>query len=54
VPTLTHILSAHLEGRTTIAETIADAYARQRANGNEAVFISLRPEAEVRAEAARL
>jgi allophanate hydrolase len=54
VPTLTSLLNAHLAGETTIPETIAAAYARHRAHGDAAIFIALRPESEVLAEAERL
>ncbi|HEY5793488.1 MAG TPA: allophanate hydrolase [Bosea sp. (in: a-proteobacteria)] len=54
VPTLTSLLADHLDGRTTIPQTIAAAYARHRAHGDAAIFISLRPEAEVLAEAEAL
>ncbi|MFA6966214.1 allophanate hydrolase [Bosea sp. (in: a-proteobacteria)] len=51
VPTLTSLLADHLDGTTTISQTIAAAYARHRAHGDDAIFITLRPEAEVLAEA---
>jgi len=54
VPTLASILADHHSGRTTIPETVAACYARLRAHGDEAIFITLRPEAEVLAEAERL
>lgn len=54
MPTLTSILSAHRDGSRTIAETIAACYARLREHGDEAIFISLKPEAEALAEALRL
>lgn len=54
MPTLTSILASHHNGSRTIAETIAAAYARLREHGDEALFISLKPEAEARAEAERL
>ncbi len=54
MPTLTSLLADHLDGRTTIPQTIAACYARLRAHGDDAIFIALRPEAEVLAEAARL
>lgn len=54
MPTLSALLADHLDGRVTIAETIAASYARHRAHGDAAIFISLRPEAEVLSEAQRL
>jgi allophanate hydrolase len=54
VPTLTRLLADHLDGATTIPQTIAAAYARHRAHGDAAIFIALRPEAEVLAEAQAL
>ncbi|MEI5667540.1 allophanate hydrolase [Bosea sp. CCNWLW174] len=54
MPTLTSILSRHHDGSRTIAETVAAAYARLRAHADEALFISLKPEAEALAEAERL
>ncbi len=52
--TLTSLIADHLDGRVTIARTIASAYARHGEHGDEAMFISLRPEAEVLAEAESL
>lgn len=54
MPTLTSILARHRNGSRSLAETIAETYARHRAHGDEALLISLRPEAEVLAEARRL
>ncbi len=54
MPTLTELLSAHIEGRSLIEDTVAACYARYRAHGDEAIFISLRPEEDVLAEARRL
>lgn len=54
MPTLANILADHLSGRATIAETVSACYAHLRAHGDEAIFITLRPEAEVMAEAERL
>ncbi|WP_108048396.1 allophanate hydrolase [Bosea sp. 124] len=54
VPTLTSLLADHLDGSTTIPQTIAACYARHREHGDAAVFIALRPEAEVLAEAEAL
>lgn len=52
--TLSEILTAHIDGHATIAETIAAAYGRLRAHADPAMFIALKPEAEALAEAARL
>ncbi len=52
--TLTSLLAAHLDGSATIPQTIAACYARHRAHGDDAIFITLRPEAEVLAEAEAL
>lgn len=52
--TLTSLLAAHLDGSATISQTIAASYARHRAHGDDAIFITLRPEAEVLAEAEAL
>lgn len=54
MPTLASILADHLTGRAQIADTVSACYARLRAHGDEAIFIALRPEAEVVAEAERL
>lgn len=54
MPTLTSILASHHDGSRRLAETIAASYARLRAHGDEALFISLKPEAEALAEAERL
>jgi allophanate hydrolase len=51
---VTTLLADHLEGRRTLSETIAAVYRRYREHGDEAIFISLRPESEAVAEAARL
>lgn len=52
--TLTSLIAAHLDSRQTIAQTINATYARHREHGDAAMFITLRPEAEVLAEAAAL
>lgn len=52
--TLTTLLADHIEGRCTLPETIAAVYRRYREHGDEAIFISLRPESEALAEAAHL
>ncbi|HEV2554892.1 MAG TPA: allophanate hydrolase [Bosea sp. (in: a-proteobacteria)] len=52
--TLTSLLAAHLDGSAAIPQTIAACYARHRAHGDAAIFITLRPEAEVLAEAEAL
>lgn len=54
MPTLTSLLAAHLYGHAAISQTVAAVYARYRAHGDDAIFITLRPEAEVLAEAERL
>ncbi len=52
--TLTSLIADHIEGRATIPRTVAAAYARHREHGDDAIFITLRPEAEVMAEAEAL
>jgi allophanate hydrolase len=52
--TVASILNAHRIRRRKPAETVAQAYARIRAYGDDAIFISLRPEQEALAEAERL
>lgn len=52
--TLTELLAAHLAGAQRLRETVAGCYARWRTHGDPAMFIALRPEAEVMAEAERL
>ncbi|KPF71043.1 allophanate hydrolase [Bosea sp. AAP35] len=54
MPTLTSLVADHLDGTSTIPQTIAAAYARHRAHGDAAIFIALRPEAQVLAEAEAL
>jgi allophanate hydrolase len=54
VTTLTRLIADHLEGRSTIPRTVASAYARHREHGDAAIFITLRPEAEIMAEAEAL
>jgi allophanate hydrolase len=49
--TVAAIVEAHRAGTLTPAATVARCYERIRAHGDDAVFISLRPEAEVIAEA---
>lgn len=49
--TLLRLIADHLDGARTLPQTIAEAYARHRAHGDAAIFITLRPEAEVLAEA---
>jgi allophanate hydrolase len=48
------ILEAHRSGRVAPEETVARSYARIRAHADPAVFITLRQEAEARAEARAL
>ena len=52
--TVAEIVAAHRAGTMTPAETVARAYARLRAHGDPAMFISLRDEAEAVAEARAL
>lgn len=52
--TIASILEAHRTGAATPAQTIARTYARIRAHGDPAIFISLRDETEVIAEAEKL
>jgi allophanate hydrolase len=54
VETLAAIVAAHRAGTTSPAETVARSYARIRAHGDDAVFITLRDEAEALAEAKAL
>lgn len=54
MPTLASILADHISGHTAITDTVAACYARLRAHGDDAIFITLRPEAEVLDEAQRL
>ncbi len=54
MPTLTSLLRAHLDGTSTPEQTVAECYARYRQQGDDAIFITLRPEAEVLAEAVTL
>ena len=49
--TIAAILDAHRSGAASPAETVAASYARIRAHGDPAVFITLRDEAEAIAEA---
>jgi allophanate hydrolase len=52
--TVAAILVAHRAGTATPEQTVARSYARIRAHGDAAIFISLRPEAEALAEARAL
>ena len=52
--TVASIVAAHRTGTVTPEQTVARSYARIRAYGDEAVFITLRPEADVLAEARAL
>jgi len=54
LPTLASILADHLSGHTALTDTVAACYARLRAHADDAIFITLRPEAEVLEEARRL
>src|SRR4051794_26954133 len=49
--TVAAIVEAHRSGATSPEATIARTYARIRAHGDPAVFISLRDESDARAEA---
>ncbi len=52
--TVAALVAAHRVGTTTPEQTVARSYARVRAHGDAAIFISLRPEAEALAEARAL
>jgi len=52
--TLAAIVASHRSGATTPADTVAECYARIRAHGDPAVFISLRDEADALAQAKAL
>ena len=52
--TVASIVAAHRAGTATPEQTVARSYARIRAHGDAAIFISLRPEAEALAEARAL
>ena len=52
--TAASIVAAHRTGTVTPEQTVARSYARVRACGDEAVFITMRPEADVLAEARAL
>jgi allophanate hydrolase len=52
--TVTEIVASHRAGRTTPEQTVAQAYARIRTYNDPAVFITLRDEADARAEAKAL
>ena len=51
IETAADILAAHCAGTTTPADTVARSFARIRAHGDAAVFISLRDEADAIADA---
>ncbi|QEL21629.1 allophanate hydrolase [Bosea sp. F3-2] len=51
---LTELLAAHRAGTRLLRETVAGCYVRWRAHGDPAMFIALRAEADVLAEAERL
>jgi allophanate hydrolase len=53
-PTLGAILAAHRSGAASPEATIADCYTRIRAHDDPAIFITLRDEADARAEAKAL
>ena len=52
--TVSEIVEAHRSGKTSPDTTIARCYARIRAHGDPAIFISLREEADALAEAKAL
>ena len=52
--TIADIVAAHCAGTQTPAQTVARSFARIRAHGDPAIFISLRNEAEALAEAVAL
>jgi allophanate hydrolase len=52
--TIAALLDAHRAGATSPEATVADCFARIRAHGDPAIFITLRDEAEARAEAIAL
>jgi allophanate hydrolase len=52
--TAAEIVAEHRAGAATPEDTIAECYARIRAHGDPAIFISLRDEADARAEARAL
>jgi allophanate hydrolase len=52
--TIAALLDAHRSGATTPETTIADCFARIRAHGDPAIFITLRDETDARAEAKAL
>jgi allophanate hydrolase len=53
-PTVAAVLAAHRSGQTTPEATVAACYARIRAHGDDAVFISLRDEMDALAQARAL
>src|SRR3954469_14878677 len=52
--TVADILAAHRAGRTTPEETLARSYARIASHADPAIFITLREQAQARAEARAL
>ena len=52
--TVAEIVADHRAGTATPEQTVADCYARIRAHADPAIFISLRDEADARAEARAL
>jgi allophanate hydrolase len=52
--TIAAIVAAHRAGQATPEQTVARSYARIRAHGDPAIFISLRPEAEALTESRAL
>ena len=54
MPTIASLVAAHRTGALSPEQTVARAYARIREHNDPAVFIALRAEDEVRAEARAL
>lgn len=54
MPTVASLLSAHRSGSRTVSDTVRAVYARIALHDDPALFITLRPEADVLAEAAAL
>lgn len=52
--TLSDLLEAHRSGARSLADTVAEVYRRIAARDDPAIFITLRPQAEVQAEAEAL
>ena len=54
IKTVSEIVAEHRSGAVSPEDTIAQCYARIRAHADPAIFISLRDEADARAEARAL